>query len=377
MTTIVNKGVLLSIVVPAYQAERTIRRAVSSVLKLDEGAIEVIVVDDGSTDGTSAILSSLATSDPRVKVVAQENRGRSAARNKGVEVSSGQWVMFMDADDYLLASGLSVLVDRCKASDSPLVVFGMRGNGEQRRGACSMDTQADIAYVSAATLAKVMLDNYVFDIVDNPGIYDTNAVWARLYRRDLLLRLSELSDGIMVPFPEGLRFSEDRLLNLAYLRQLGAEPIEFVPVELYFWDFEESQTCGVLHKGDPASLDAFCDLVRKMDVAGIVDEEEAESLVAREAVGQFQRLVKLAHDAEPALLDEYIALFTSPDIVRAVARTPSDSYCCTSFWRAIGHLIGLNRAWLAFRLSVLAFRAKGNITQRQNRGVDAVLGCSN
>ena len=363
MTTLENNPILLSIVVPAYQAERTIRRTVISILELKEESIEVIVVDDGSTDKTPVVLASLAANDPRVKIITQNNRGRSAARNRGVEASSGRWVMFVDADDYLLASGFSSMLERCKTSNASLVVFGMGGSGEGKLKACSTDTCAKIASVSAETFVRAMIKNYVFDIVDKAGIYETNSACARLYRRDLLLRLSVFTDGTMAPFPVGLRFSEDRLLNVAYLRQLGFEPVEFVPVELYFWDFVGSHTCGVLRDGDPESFNGFCVLVSKLPAVGIVSEEEAKLLIARETIGQFQRLVGLARNAEPALLGKYMALFSRPDIVRAVACSPSSGYCCTLFWRVMGRLIGLGCSRLAFKLSVLAFRAKRIVTQ--------------
>ena len=105
-----------------------------------------------------------------------------------------------------------------------------------------------------------------------------------------------------------------------------------------------------------------------MVAAEFVDEEEARCLVAREAIGQFQRLVKLAYSANSTLLDEYMLLFSRSDIVRAIAGSPSGAYCSTLFWQAMGYLIGKGRSWLAFRLSALAFRAKGIVARGRQLG---------
>lgn len=95
-------SIILSVVIPTFQSVQTIERAVASVLSIPSNAIEVVVVNDGSSDGTQPLLDKLASHDSRLVIVSQHNMGRSAARNRGVEASSGQWVMFLDSDDYLI-----------------------------------------------------------------------------------------------------------------------------------------------------------------------------------------------------------------------------------------------------------------------------------
>jgi glycosyltransferase involved in cell wall biosynthesis len=93
---------LVSVIVPAYNAERFLGEAVESVLRQTWHEIEVIIVDDGSSDGTAALAERLAASDPRVRVIHQENGGLSSARNAGLAASRGEYVSFLDADDVLL-----------------------------------------------------------------------------------------------------------------------------------------------------------------------------------------------------------------------------------------------------------------------------------
>ena len=96
-----QNGVLVSIVIPICNAENYLRCSLESVLKQTVNEVEVICVDDGSTDGSAAILEEYVAKDGRIKVVTQENSGQGAARNRGMDVATGDYVYFLDADDEL------------------------------------------------------------------------------------------------------------------------------------------------------------------------------------------------------------------------------------------------------------------------------------
>jgi glycosyltransferase involved in cell wall biosynthesis len=92
-------GPLVSVVVPAFNAAHTIQATLHSISQQTYPALEVIVVDDGSTDGTAAIARRHSVSDPRFRVVSQPNNGVASARNTGIEASTGDFIAFIDADD--------------------------------------------------------------------------------------------------------------------------------------------------------------------------------------------------------------------------------------------------------------------------------------
>lgn len=92
---------LVSIIVPAYNAEKYIKRCIESILNQTYPNIEIVVVDDGSKDNTYDIVAHMAESDDRLKIYRQENQGVSAARNYGIKMAAGKYVGFVDSDDYI------------------------------------------------------------------------------------------------------------------------------------------------------------------------------------------------------------------------------------------------------------------------------------
>ena len=103
----------LSIIIPAYNAENYIERCIDSILDQQySNEIEIIVVNDGSTDSTEGILENYRRKYPTIfKIVTKENGGVSSARNAGLDVATGDWIWFCDADDYIVRNGLSYVLD--------------------------------------------------------------------------------------------------------------------------------------------------------------------------------------------------------------------------------------------------------------------------
>ena len=101
---------MLSVIIPIYNAERYLRRCVESVLDSAYPEFELILVDDGSTDGCPSICRDFAERDCRVRVFRQEHQGASAARNRGIRESRGEWLVFVDADDRISRDLLSLIV---------------------------------------------------------------------------------------------------------------------------------------------------------------------------------------------------------------------------------------------------------------------------
>lgn len=98
------KNPLVSIIVPVYNTEKYIRECLNSLIQQSYSHIEIIAVDDGSTDNSLCLLKKLAAKDSRLKVFSQPNQGVSAARNLALSKATGTYVMFVDADDWIDSS---------------------------------------------------------------------------------------------------------------------------------------------------------------------------------------------------------------------------------------------------------------------------------
>lgn len=114
----------VSVVIPVYNVEKYLGECLDSVLRQTLDDIEIICVDDGSTDGSSAILVEYAAKDPRIRVITQSNAGLSAARNVGMDAASGKYIYFLDSDDYITDNAMARCVEICERDNLDQLVFG-------------------------------------------------------------------------------------------------------------------------------------------------------------------------------------------------------------------------------------------------------------
>ncbi len=115
---------LVSIVIPTYNRELYLEKAVKSIQSQDFTDYEVLVVDDGSTDDTKQTIASVVYKDRRIKYFYQKNSGRSAARNLGIENAVGDWLLFLDSDDMLADQALSFLTGKIQTYPEAAIIGG-------------------------------------------------------------------------------------------------------------------------------------------------------------------------------------------------------------------------------------------------------------
>jgi glycosyltransferase involved in cell wall biosynthesis len=181
----------LSVVIPAFNAATTIRAAVGSTLRQTVPVLEVIVVDDGSSDNTAEVVDGL--DDPRVRLVSRPNGGPSAARNTGIAAARGEWVAFLDSDDLWLPTYVETATAALGAASNPgfgytdAYVFHA-GRGQVKRGS-AMDALDPPPPDRASFLAALLRRNFVFTSATVPA-----AVLAAVGGYDESLPLSEEYD---------------------------------------------------------------------------------------------------------------------------------------------------------------------------------------
>lgn len=117
-------GKLVSIIIPVYNCEKYIGKCLESVLGQTYKNVEIIVIDDGSTDQSLEVINRTVQGNPNVKVIHQENQGLSATRNKGLENATGDYIAFLDGDDYLGESYIERLIAVAEHNNSDLAICG-------------------------------------------------------------------------------------------------------------------------------------------------------------------------------------------------------------------------------------------------------------
>lgn len=131
---------IISVIVPVFKVEDLLPRCVDSILNQTYGYLEVILVDDGSPDGSGKLCDAYAMQDPRVRVIHKANGGLSSARNAGLDVATGEYVAFVDSDDWLIPEAYEWMLDAVKRYAVKLVCAGRydvdEDTGEMTVGLC-------------------------------------------------------------------------------------------------------------------------------------------------------------------------------------------------------------------------------------------------
>ena len=169
----------ISIVIPVYNVKPYLERCVSSVLCQTFKDLEIILVDDGSIDGSGALCDELANRDVRIRVIHQENKGVVEARNTGIDNATGEYIIFVDSDDYwLFDDGLQTLVDNCELQ-TDMVAF--KDVNIWKGGRITKTTDYNLKVISRIPDAQALFAY----LIRTEQIHLT--VWLFMVRRQLLL----------------------------------------------------------------------------------------------------------------------------------------------------------------------------------------------
>ena len=114
---------MVSVIIPVYNVEKYLQQCIDSVRNQTYSDLEIIVVDDGSTDNSGCICDRYATTDERIIVIHKENGGLSEARNTGLSIARGEYVYYLDSDDYLRENAIEILVERASQERADFVFF--------------------------------------------------------------------------------------------------------------------------------------------------------------------------------------------------------------------------------------------------------------
>lgn len=130
---------LLTVIVPVYKVEPYLRRCLDSIVNQTYKDLEIILVDDGSPDNCPVICDEYAAKDSRVKVIHQKNGGLSAARNAGLDIATGDYIAFVDSDDWIELDTYEVAIQKMNQERLDLVAFGLINEYSDRATICEME----------------------------------------------------------------------------------------------------------------------------------------------------------------------------------------------------------------------------------------------
>lgn len=187
---------LLSIIIPMYNAGGYIQSCIDSIADYSGNEIEIIVVDDGSKDDSLAKVAALK--DERIKLFTQINKGPSTARNKGIKNAQGTFVMFVDADDWLEKGSVDKILAYLKNTTADTLIFKAFIFCKTHKAKISMSLPARYTPNERLELEKTLLNSF-----------NLSSVWAKAYNMKIIRENNLL-------FQEDVRYYEDTLFNIKY-----------------------------------------------------------------------------------------------------------------------------------------------------------------
>lgn len=200
---------LVSVIVPIYKTEVYLRECVESILAQTYFNLDIILVDDGSPDRCPSICDEYASFDSRIRVVHKKNGGLSDARNAGLNIAAGKWVVFVDSDDVIAQNMIKTLVDACPDDNTATAIgFSRFNNGDQPLYASS---SAVVSCADVRTFTRY-----------RKGMF----AWGMLYNRALI-------EQHHLQFDTSLKNLEDVAWNFLYLNYI--KTMYYVPSELYYY----------------------------------------------------------------------------------------------------------------------------------------------
>lgn len=214
---------MISVIVPVYNAEKYLYRCIDSILNSTYENFEIILVNDGSTDSSPSICEEYSMRDSRVKVIHQRNLGVSSARNNGINNCNGQWIVFVDSDDFISNDFLSIIA-REKYQNVDFLLFDYV---KFITGHKVTDHPVHTLTFRDSDMRRLIKRILVPQPLSPNGRTDFRSPWAKAYKKSVIDRYS-------IRFSPDLAIGEDLLFNMEY--QLRCDSCVYVTAPVYYYD---------------------------------------------------------------------------------------------------------------------------------------------
>lgn len=203
---------LISIIIPVYNLEKYIENCLNTIINQTYRNIEIICVDDGSTDDSADIIKRFAETDSRIRYIYKENSGVSATRNAGLDSANGSYIMFVDGDDYLHTQAVGLMADCAFSTDADIVCAGYKRTDK---------TNEVMQPIEENRYTKVGFEKI---FLDKQGLQLGETVWSKLIKQELCSQLR---------FHTDLYYSEDTLFTVELFKK--ASSVYFIDKQIYYY----------------------------------------------------------------------------------------------------------------------------------------------
>lgn len=214
---------LISIIVPVYNVETLLSRCVDSILAQTYGNLEILLVDDGSKDRSGAICDEYAEKDSRIHVIHKENGGQSSARNLALEIAKGEYIAFVDSDDWIVPDAYEAMLEQARRHGVKMVCAGR------------YDVESDTMEITPGLCPPCQEVLSAQEMLGRLFTWDNcdSAPWDKLYHRSLF-------QNIRFPLKSG---NEDVAILYLLIEQAGQVAMLDKPVYYYFHRANSTTTC--------------------------------------------------------------------------------------------------------------------------------------
>lgn len=268
----------ISFVVPVYNSSKYLERCIDSILGQTENDFELVLVDDGSIDGSDKICLEYSKRDNRVKFSHQENAGVSVARNKGIKMATSNWIAFVDSDDWVEKDYVKHLLPYLGDNDIIFFKYKIHRNDSVKK----LELKNDNVLLGEDEFRKILLDTIDTGINNREKVVSNirGQIWSKVYNRDFLLKNE-------IWFDEKLRRSQDVMFNI--MAYNSAKKGIVVEQCLYNYRIENGSLCHSYNENQKKHLLLFLDSVEEYVYSSI--EGDMEKVLNKRRVLLFSSIV--------------------------------------------------------------------------------------
>lgn len=225
---VTDNNIKISIIVPVYNSEKYLEKCLKSIVNQTYENIEIILVNDGSTDNSKKICEHFEKNDRRIILINQDNKGVSAARNIGIELSTGKYITFIDSDDFVAQNYIEDLYKQCNDKNADLSICGTNDIDNNKKIIKTSIKYSNI--VDAKEAMKELLNEK----------YYTGVVWAKMYKKDLFKDIK---------FNKKIKIAEDLDVLYRVIDKCNLINID-TSKKLYYYRIRENSATAVNYNKD-------------------------------------------------------------------------------------------------------------------------------